>query len=146
LRANTGARLLFGHLLAPDPLPDPANVLRLMVGPGPVRERVENWEQVASTLLDRARREAVSGVFDAATADLVAELRSLPEVAAATARTAALPVPAPVIDVRFRLGDLRVDLFSLVSTVGSPIDVTAQELRVETFFPSDDATAATWMT
>ena len=144
LRANDGAQLLFGRLLAPGPPPDAPNVLRLMVGPGPVRERVENWEQVAPMLLDRARREAVSGVFDAATAELVAELRALPEVAAATDRTATRPVPTPVVDVRFRLGDLRIDFFSLVSTVGSPIDVTAQELRVETFFPSDDATAASW--
>ena len=28
--------------------------------------------------------------------------------------------------------------FSVVSTIGAPIDVTAQELRVEAFFPADD--------
>ena len=37
LRANRGARLLFARLLAPDPMPEPANVLRLMIEPGPVR-------------------------------------------------------------------------------------------------------------
>jgi hypothetical protein len=26
----------------------------------------------------------------------------------------------------------------VVSTIGTPIDVTAQELRVEVFFPADD--------
>jgi hypothetical protein len=34
--------------------------------------------------------------------------------------------------------------FSLVTTVGTPVDVTAQELRLEVFVPSDDATAAAW--
>ena len=33
---------------------------------------------------------------------------------------------------------------SVVSTLGTPVDVTAQELRVESFFPVDDATAAGW--
>lgn len=31
-----------------------------------------------------------------------------------------------------------------MSTLGTPGDATAQELRVEAFFPGDDATAAAW--
>jgi hypothetical protein len=30
------------------------------------------------------------------------------------------------------------------STIGTPTDVTAQELRVEAFFPADDTTAGGW--
>ena len=36
--------------------------------------------------------------------------------------------------------------FSVVSTIGTPVDVTAQELRVEAFYPADDATAEGWLT
>jgi hypothetical protein len=32
----------------------------------------------------------------------------------------------------------------VVSTIGTPIDVTAQELRVEAFFPADDQTRDRW--
>ena len=39
VRVNDGAARLFGGLCAPDPIPDPANVLRLMLEPGPVRAR-----------------------------------------------------------------------------------------------------------
>src|SRR5262247_2445660 len=35
-RANNGARTLFGHLFAPHPAPEAANMLQLMIGPGPV--------------------------------------------------------------------------------------------------------------
>jgi hypothetical protein len=28
----------------------------------------------------------------------------------------------------------------MVTTVGAPLDITAQELRIEAFFPSDDET------
>jgi hypothetical protein len=34
--------------------------------------------------------------------------------------------------------------FSVVSSLGTPADVTAQEVRVESFFPSDPATADAW--
>jgi hypothetical protein len=41
-----------------------------------------------------------------------------------------------VVPVHFRKGDLDVRYFSLVTTVGTPQDVTLQEIRVESFFPA----------
>jgi transcriptional regulator with XRE-family HTH domain len=144
LRANRGAERLFGTLLAPEPVPDPANVLRLMIEPGPVRAAVLNWAAVAPALLERAAREAVGGVFDRDTAELVRRLRSRPDVSAVlTGRSVTTP-SVPVIDVRFAVGDETIELFSVVSTIGTPVDVTAQELRVEAFFPAGDPTRAAW--
>ena len=40
--------------------------------------------------------------------------------------------------IRFQRGDLAVNLFTTIATLGSPIDVTLQELRVEMFFPADE--------
>ncbi len=37
-------------------------------------------------------------------------------------------------------GDLELKLFTVVSTFGTPQDVTLQELRIETFFPADETT------
>jgi hypothetical protein len=45
-----------------------------------------------------------------------------------------------VIDVHFAFGADRLSFFSVVSTIGTPIEITAQEPRVEAFFPSDAAT------
>ena len=144
VRVNAGASRLFAGLYAPDPMPAPANVLRLMLETGPVRSAVENWNEVAPALLERARREAVGGVLDVATADLVHRLRTGADakVFAATPRSIAPLVP--VVDVRFTYRDSSLSWFSLVSTVGTPIDITAQELRLEAFFPSDDDTATRW--
>jgi transcriptional regulator with XRE-family HTH domain len=144
LRANSGAQLLFGGLLGDEPMPEPANVLRLMVEPGPVRRGVRNWSSVVPALLDRARREAIGGVLDRATADLVARLGERPDVAALLAVTDASPPTVPVVDVSFGLDGETLDFFSVVSTIGTPVDVTAEELRVEAFFPSDEATRDTW--
>jgi transcriptional regulator with XRE-family HTH domain len=144
VRANAGARRLFGGLFAPAPMPEEANVLRLVLEPGPVREAVANWDDVAPALLERARREAVGGVLDLATAELVHELQSRPDVAARLAGPHAVAPLVPVVDIHFRLGGEVLRFFSMVSTVGTPVDVTAQELRVEAFFPADDATADRW--
>ena len=88
VRANAWARRLFGALFAPEPMPAAANVLRLdpraRAGPGPVA----NWDEVAPALLERARREAVGGVLDLATAELVQELRGRPDVAPGSPRPA----------------------------------------------------------
>jgi hypothetical protein len=39
-----------------------------------------------------------------------------------------------------RKGDLTVRYFSTIATLGTPQDITLQELRVECFFPGDEAT------
>ena len=144
LRANGGAARLFGGLCAPDAMPDPANVLDLIIEPGPVRRAVLNWDDVVPALLERCRREAVGGVLDAATAARVERHRTLPEVAALVGDVDIAAPTVPVVDVAFRFGGETLRFFSVVSTVGTPIDVTAQELRLEAFFPSDAATRAAW--
>jgi hypothetical protein len=50
----------------------------------------------------------------------------------------------PVVDVHFHCGDTTLRWFPIVSTIGTPVDMTAQELRLEAFFPSDGDTSARW--
>ena len=47
----------------------------------------------------------------------------------------------PVVPVSFRHGEQGFHFFSAVTVVGTPQDITLQELRIECFFPLDDATA-----
>jgi hypothetical protein len=42
--------------------------------------------------------------------------------------------------VHIRKDGLDLRLFSAIMTLGTPQDVTLQELRIETFFPADAAT------
>ena len=143
-RANEGAVHLFTRLFAPTPMPDGANVLRLVIEPGLVRDRIKNWDEVVPALVERARREAVGGVYDPETAELVAALRSRPDVAPLLADPEVGAALVPVVDLRFEVDGAELSFFSVVSTIGTPIDVTAQELRLEAFFPSDDSTRAHW--
>jgi transcriptional regulator with XRE-family HTH domain len=143
-RANNGAQRLFGRLFAPHPVPAPANVLRLVIEPGPMRDQLRNWAAVVPALLDRAHREAISGVLDRETAGLVRNLRGRPDVARLLTEPDLSPGPAPIVDLHFDLAGTSLRFFSVVSTLGAPTDITAQELRVEAFFPADDQTRDRW--
>lgn len=50
--------------------------------------------------------------------------------------------PPPVLPVALRAGRFRASLFSTLTTLGNPQDVTLQEMRIECFYPADDATKA----
>ena len=49
-------------------------------------------------------------------------------------------MPTPIVPIRFRKGDFAMTYFSAVTTLGTPQDVTSQEIRLESFFPADAAT------
>jgi hypothetical protein len=41
------------------------------------------------------------------------------------------------LPITFRLDNQRFSYFSLLTTIGTPQDITAQELRVECMYPTD---------
>ena len=69
-------------------------------------------------------------------------LPSMPDVAPLLTELDLATALVPVVDLRFEVDGGELSFFSVVSTIGTPIDVTAQELRLEAFFPSDDLTRA----
>jgi hypothetical protein len=42
----------------------------------------------------------------------------------------------------FRKGDISLRLFTTIATLGTPQDITLQELQIESFFPMDEETAS----
>ena len=142
LMANAAATVMFAWLLGGEGSERPANVLRLMFDPDGLRSFVTNWEQVGEALVQRVHREAIGGVPDARTAALLKELLALPGVPERWRAPDLTAAPLPVIPVKFRKDRLAVSYFSMVTTVGTPQDVTAEEIRLESFFPADEATEA----
>lgn len=141
VRSNEAARRFFGLLLGAR-ASEPANVVRLIFDPNGLRPYVSNWEEVAEALVQRVHREAVGGVTDATTARLLAEVLAYPGVPKRVARLGTTAPSLPVIPLRFRKGEHAFDFFSTVTTLGTPQDITLQELRIECFFPADTSTDA----
>ena len=117
------------------------NLLHLMFDPTAMRPFVANWDQVAQSLFERIGREAVGGVIDEKMQCLIDELKAYPDVPfdLEPARSSG---SSPVIPLVFALDGRQLSYFSMVSTVGTPQAIAAQELRVECMFPADDATEA----
>ena len=44
--------------------------------------------------------------------------------------------------MHFQKRDVSLRLFTTIATLGTPQDITLQELRIESFFPMDEPTAA----
>ena len=140
LAANSGAARFFGHMLSDRPMPSPANVVRMMFDPAGLRPFVTNWEAVAESLVRRIHREAVGGVPDEATTRLLTDVLAYSGVPERWSRPAPDAPLAAVIPVTFEKDARTYTFFSVVTTVGTPQDVTLQELRIECFFPMDDET------
>ncbi len=115
------------------------NLLHLMFDPAAMRPFVANWSQVAQSLFERIGREAVGGVIDEKMQALMAELKAYPDVPF-DLEPARPSSASPVIPIVLALDGQQLSYFSMVSTVGTPQTVAAQELRVECMFPADDAT------
>ncbi len=134
VRTNKAAPQFFASFVDLEARPKPRNLLDLMFDPAGMRPFVEEWEKVAAGLLQRVRREAVGQILDAKLQDLLERLREYPGVAALKPP---LAPQSPVLPVVFRRGKQRLSYFSLITTVGTPQCITAQELRVECMFPTD---------
>jgi transcriptional regulator with XRE-family HTH domain len=144
VRGNGAATRFFSLLLGPGGGGGgaPANVLRLMFDPTGLRPHVANWDAVAEALVQRVHREAVGGVKDDATARLLAEVLAYPGVPARLRRPDLQAPLVPVVAVHFRKDGRAFNFFSTVTTLGTPQDITLQELRIECFFPADQETEA----
>jgi hypothetical protein len=57
-----------------------------------------------------------------------------------TDRESDLAAIMPIIPINFRKDSTVLNYFSMVTTVGTPQTVAAQELRIESMFPADEAT------
>jgi hypothetical protein len=49
--------------------------------------------------------------------------------------------PPPVLAMHFRKGQTSLRLFTTIATLGTPQNVTVQEMRIECFFAADADTA-----
>jgi transcriptional regulator with XRE-family HTH domain len=138
---NEAAPRFFNRFIDLDARPKPRNMLHLMFDPNGMRPFIANWDVASKALLERVRREAVGHVLDETTRALLAGLLAYPDVDE-SAGAHALQPPLPMVPLSFMREGRTYHYFSLVSTVGTPQTIAAQELRIECLFPLDETTEA----
>jgi transcriptional regulator with XRE-family HTH domain len=135
--ANDAAPRFFNCFVDMAARKPPRNLLHLMFDPKGMRPHIANWKDVAAGLFQRVYRESVGHVVDEKTKELLATLQAYPNVKTEWKKPTSLRA-LPFIPISFiKKGEI-LNFFSMITTVGAPLSITAQELRLECMFPADE--------
>src|SRR5262245_27153510 len=135
IESNRAASLLWNGVDA-ELLEPPINLLRLGVHPGGL-PRISSMTAACNAPLIHSLKRRSREDADPALAQLIEEVESyLPEDPPAG------PATQPVVSLRLQTAVGEVELFTVIATLGAPLDVTAANLAIETFLPMDPVSAA----
>jgi transcriptional regulator with XRE-family HTH domain len=138
VRANGGAVRLMDRLVGPLPPGTPVNLADALVDV--LRPFLVNWAEVVRYFVRSIAADAAAD-GSAQTAALLERLLGYDGVRVALDAEPAEEVGFPVLPMHFRTPGFSLSLFTAIASLGSPQDITLQELRVESFFPLDEQTA-----
>jgi transcriptional regulator with XRE-family HTH domain len=143
---NRASEQLVTTLVDPSLLTDPVNYLRVTFHPLGARRWIANWSELSRHLLGRTERELGLTKADPIARALLDELRSYDGGLTNERLLNGSDVADLLVVIHIKKGNFELRLFCTFMTFGTPQDVTLQELRIETFFPADDASARVWET
>ena len=146
LDANDAANAFTVFLFEGPPPPPPpgkqANLLRWLLDPGALRSKIVNWEEVARYLVSTTYAEILAGGGEPRALAFIEEIMAFPGVPASFRKVRFEDRPPPVLTVDYLVGGRALSVFTTIATLGTPQDVTLQEVRIESFFPADDRSDA----
>lgn len=122
--------------------PPRVNLLHLLFDPNGLRRVIVNWEASAKALLNEAYRR-LAWARDDTLKKLIADILSYPDVPVRWREPELEGPQALILPMELNLDGKLARMFSTVTTVATPHDVTLQELHVEVFYPADTETEAT---
>jgi transcriptional regulator with XRE-family HTH domain len=117
----------------------PTNLFRVALHPAGLAGRTRNFASWSAHLLRQLHRLALGNGEMAA---LAAEIATWPAIPARSTWGQLEPhvEPDPVLTWQVQIGGQVYSLYSVMSTFGTPADITLSELTIELFFPADQAT------
>ncbi|GAA2380323.1 helix-turn-helix transcriptional regulator [Dactylosporangium salmoneum] len=123
--------------VAPDLLRPPVNLVRLGLDPRGFARMVVNLADVRAVFRTRIARQLATAPDPELTA--LYEGLLAPEPGDASSHRVDTDVVIPMI---LRVGGRELRLFSTITTFGTPMDVTVDEVAIESYYPADAASAA----
>jgi transcriptional regulator with XRE-family HTH domain len=136
--ANAGIALFTGDV-RPELLEPPVNVLRLSLHPDGMAPRIANLPEWRAHLLARLHRQA-EATGDPRLFSLYSELEAYPGGQGDQGAQPPLPTDV-VVPLRYRTAQAELSFLSITAVIGTPMDVTVEELAIESFYPADPQTA-----
>ena len=146
LQANDAANAFTLFLFEGSPPAPPAgksaNLLRWLLDPNALRPKLSNWEEVARHLVSTTYAEILADGGEPKALAFIEEVMAYPDVPASFRKLRFEERPAPVLTLDYIVGGRSLSVFTTISTLGTPQDVTLQEVRIECFFPADERSDA----
>ena len=122
-------------------LPTPLNALHLLFHPQGLRAHVEDWETLARSLMVHLQRETLERPSDERVSELLRELANYPGVPYAWHLPELDQPSTATLDFTLARGGERMRFITTTTVFNAALDVTLSDLRLESYFPGDDATA-----
>jgi transcriptional regulator with XRE-family HTH domain len=142
LRANRAAQRVVLHFIAEPAAAQLSNAFHVLFDPRAARRFVVDWERVAHALVARLHRESLARPSDHELGALVRSLFEYPDVPESWRQPDFSVSSEPTLGLRLRRDALDLGFFTTMTAFNAPQNVTLEELRIESWFPADDATAA----
>ena len=139
--ANAAVKRLLGLVADQALLEPPVNVLVLSLAPGGLAPHIANLGEWRAHLLSRLRQQ-VNITGDRGLAELRERLARFPGPEASSVHDADDALRSIAMPLRLRTPAGLLSLIATTTVFGTPVDVTLSELALETFFPTDQETAA----
>lgn len=142
IMVNKGAENLLGWLIGGKTVPEDIgpNLMKLMLHPQGVRAHVVNWEMMASHLIRRVHRETLAEGQEEQSQALFDALLTYPDIQSLWQAPIQENWQLPLLNTTFSKAEQQLSFFTTITTLGTPQDITLQELRLECLFPADDQT------
>lgn len=115
-----------------------SNIVELIFDPKGLKPFISNWEEVASFAIQRLHREKMENKNRHEV--LLERLLSYPGTPLHWRSLNFKESSKPIVYVEFKIGEVALKFFTTLSSFGTPIDVTAEEIVIEQYFPADEAT------
>ena len=146
LQANDAANAFTVFVFeGPPPAPPPGkqhNLLRWLLDPSLLRSKLVNFEQVTRYLVSTTHAELLAAGGEPKAMEFVREIMAYPDVPESFRNLRFDDRPTPILTLDFKIGGKLLSIFTTIATLGTPQDITLQEIRIESFFPADDRSDA----
>jgi transcriptional regulator with XRE-family HTH domain len=114
-----------------------SNVALMLFDETGLKLSVVNWGEVAGHIVRRLTTELSVGQSRSIEDDhILAHARRVAEELRHLQVAATRP-PAILVPLVFRRDDVELEMFTTIATLGTPLDITLHELRIETLFPAN---------
>lgn len=140
--ANAFTVFLFEGLPPPSSPGTQPNLLHWLLDPRALRPKIANWEEVARYLVSTTYAEILADGGEPKALAFIEEIMAYPDVPASFRKLRFEDRPQPVLTTDYIVGGKTLSVFTTIATLGTPQDVTLQEVRIENFFPADERSDA----